>query len=222
MNTRSQSPVSQASRDAIARAWADRRDRAARETYQRGIAAETRAYAVLSGEASDLMREARISPDLARVLVSIGGAEIVTRAGDSATGAIKPATAARSTRELSERLDAGEAIACGYALDRDVTGALPSPRMRVRGPGKRTGHAATVCRDATPRPLPSADTMTGAREASHGKACADLARAFQARNDSTGAARKAATSQIRAIVAIWTGDHDIAVICRANDWTINA
>lgn len=147
---------------------------------------------------------------------------IILGAFDSVQRSIgAPATAARSTATLSARIEAGDSIDVIHALDRAVTGALPRARMHVRGAGKRTGHAAAAI-GMDPRGLPSADTMTGAREALHGKACADLSRAFQARANATGAARKAATSQIRAIVAIWTGDHEIAAICRANDWTINA
>lgn len=218
MNPRSQSNVSEA-REAIARAWADRRDASARAVYQRGIAAEKRAVDVLSQEARDLVRNVHVSPDLARALVSIGAAEIVSSAGESATGACKAATAAKVTATLR----ADDAPACAYALDRDVTGSLYAPRMRVRPSGsKRTGGAANAAREATPRAYPTADAMTSAREGACAKACHDLTLAFQARARATGATRKAATSQIRAIVSAFQGDHAIAAICRAHDWTIIA
>ena len=114
-----------------------------------------------------------------------------------------PGTAHKSTVSLSARIEAGESVDAIRALDRDVTGALPRARMRVRG--SAPVHVAGLA----PASLPSADTVTGAREASRGQACARIASACEAWIASSGSAKRNHGNTVRGILSHWTGDHTV-------------
>lgn len=129
----------------------------------------------------------------------------------------KAATAASVTQKLRAEIDdrpdgkAQTMPAVRYALDQSVTGGLVRLTMRVK-PGQRLHD--------TDRPKLSTDGGAERIRAARGVACSDLTRAFACRSRASGAARKALTAQIRAIVRIWHDDPTVAEICRANDWSI--
>lgn len=159
--------------------------------------------------ATRIVRHAVDATKRARALSS--DSRVILGAFDSVQRSIGvPATATRSTADLNARVFAGESVACSYALDRDVTGALPRARMRVRPSQGVSGPT-----DA-PRAFPSADTVTGARDAARGGACARITLACESWLTSTGTAKRTHANTVRGILSHWTDDtsvRDHALAC---------
>lgn len=120
----------------------------------------------------------------------------------------RKATAGRFTTALK-----ASGLAARYADARDLSGALPVARMRVRP----SAPARTPI--SAPRPIP-ADAMAIRMADARSAAVRDLARLLDVRATSSGVQRHSATTKARELIAAFAGDASIEAVCAAKGWAI--